>query len=396
MIIKQLRKLHLKINQKKMSVFMLTYEKQKKILSEYSEPTSMMERSFYQKKCQDKINGKIQTILYDIISMILFYPILLKLYIISDADNLQVNKADAVSLYDFDEKKLLPDSIKKEYRRIIYKDDISGCLDTTDIKFIKKIIFKYPFSFYFLIKNTIRIAMYSRLIKLYNPKAIISYAEYSFTSSVLTEYCRTKGVKHINIMHGEKLYNIRDSFFEFDLFYVWDKHYVDLFRKLRANGNQFILYSPECLTFRNSLIKKNIANIVDFKYYLAHPGKRDLKIIAESLRILSDKGYKIKVRPHPLLLDIDLILTYFNEDEIELAKDVTIEDSILNTNYVIAEYSTVLNQGFNSLKEIVIDDVTNPDNYEKLRELHYIMINKPHIKLSEIIKSEIKFNVKTN
>lgn len=395
-MIKQLRRLHLKLNQKKMSVFMLDRDKQEEFLNEYPEPSSLIERSYYQKKCQDKINGRIQTFLYDLISMLLFLPMLIKLRFNSDSEGFKINKADAVSLYDFEAKKLLPDSIKKEYSKIIYKDYVSGSLDKEDIMFIKKIIFRYPFSFYFLIKNTIRLAMYSKLIKLHKPKAIISYAEYSFTSSILTEYCRSKGISHINIMHGEKLFNIRDSFFEFDSFYVWDKHYIDLFIQLRADEKQFILFTPEGLTFTNRIDKESTVDFIDFKYYLAHPGKRELKIIAESLKIISSNGYKIKVRPHPLLLDMELISSYFEEEEIELPKDVTIEQSVLNTNFVIAEYSTVLNQGFNSMKEIVIDDVTNPENYKKLQGLNYIMISKPHYKLSEIIKTGYVFNGKTS
>ena len=75
----------------------------------------------------------------------------------------------------------------------------------------------------------VKLAMYRYQYEVYHPKAMIVDEEYSYTSSFLTEYCHRLGVEHIDIMHGEKLYFIRDTFFCFDRCYVWDGYYRDLF-----------------------------------------------------------------------------------------------------------------------------------------------------------------------
>ena len=80
----------------------------------------------------------------------------------------------------------------------------------------------------------VKLAMYRYQYEVYHPKAMIVDEEYSYTSSFLTEYCHRLGVEHIDIMHGEKLYFIRDTFFCFDRCYVWDGYYRDLFCQLRA------------------------------------------------------------------------------------------------------------------------------------------------------------------
>lgn len=66
------------------------------------------------------------------------------------------------------------------------------------------------------------------MITKYQSKAIVVHNEYSFTSSILTAYCETRNVLHINVMHGEKMYYIRDSYFRYDRCYVWDAYYRDL------------------------------------------------------------------------------------------------------------------------------------------------------------------------
>ena len=65
----------------------------------------------------------------------------------------------------------------------------------------------------FSLKVTIKVAGYSFMITKYQSKAIVVHNEYSFTSSILTAYCETRNVLHINVMHGEKMYYIRDSYF---------------------------------------------------------------------------------------------------------------------------------------------------------------------------------------
>lgn len=62
---------------------------------------------------------------------------------------------------------------------------------------------------------------------------------------MLTDYFHTRGVKNINVQHGEKLMFIRDSFFHFDECYVWGDYYVKMFVRMKAEPNQFIVSVPQ-------------------------------------------------------------------------------------------------------------------------------------------------------
>ena len=75
----------------------------------------------------------------------------------------------------------------------------------------------------------------------YTPKDLYVSAEYSFTSSILTAYCERNRVRHINVMHGEKTFFIREAFSRFHIFYVWDDFYIKLFHQLRANRTEYVV-----------------------------------------------------------------------------------------------------------------------------------------------------------
>ena len=79
-----------------------------------------------------------------------------------------------------------------------------------------------------------RLSIYSHAIRQYAPRAIVVHNEPSYTVSFLTMCCNKYGIRHINVKHGERLYNIRDSYFRFDECYVWSKYYVNLFKSLNV------------------------------------------------------------------------------------------------------------------------------------------------------------------
>ena len=56
------------------------------------------------------------------------------------------------------------------------------------------------------------------------------------------------------------------------------------------------------------------------------------------------------------------------------------------------QYSTVLYQAYSCRKHIVIDDITSEQEYKKLREQKYIMLNKEHLLLSkELIEKGVSY-----
>lgn len=228
---------------------------------------------------------------------------------------------------------------------------------------------------------------YSFAIKTYSPKAIICCSEYSFTSSFMTQYCASKNVELINVMHGEKVFFMRDAFFRFNRCYVWNDYYVKLLSSLKAEKTQFIVELPPSMQFlheRKFVVKK----CVDFTYYLAAESNEELIIIKNALeKILNNKNNtSIAVRPHPRYTNIEFANDLFKQFMIEDVNAITIEESILRTKNAIAVYSTVLNQAYNNGTNIVIDDISSPFRYNKLHAVKYIFADTNAQKLSDLVE----------
>lgn len=352
---------------------------QKKILNEFEEPTDNYKRSYYQYVCQSKLRSRFKHIILNIVSI----PLLLY-YWFKPNDKLNVTeeniKADVfypdgkplniVPVDLINKDKLRVCNIKKEY------------MDEFDKEFLLSLIKMFPCSPLFLVKCLIKIRCYSYEIHRGYTKSIMTCNEYSFTSSVLTEYCQKRGISHINIMHGEKLFYIRDAFFSYHRCIVWDKYYADLFITLRAAPNQFVIALPESMKFRSV---HNEELYSDYTYYLGAEEENAIKRICRILLQLSLKS-KVVIRPHPRYTDINSLKSLSKGIEIESNNDICIEESVMRTRNVISLYSTVLNQALCNGKSIIIDDITNKSKYEKLLYLNYYILNKNYKCLSEIVE----------
>lgn len=365
----------------------LTYDvkKQEKYMEKLGVPRDEIERSYFQYKCQMKLYGVCTSFLFNVASI----PMLIVYWLKSKnvcVDNC-IDKKDAIFFREGFQENILPNSLKKKFDVIETDPAIGFILTPSDKEFVKKVIKRYPFSWHFILKCLIKIEMYSYAMERYSPNAIIVRSEFSFTSSVMTAYCRERNVKHINVMHGEKIYFMRDSFFEFDAFYVWDEYYSDLMISMKADESQFIVEVPDALNF-GSKFERNI--LYDYTYYLQGEPEKILKKISEILEELNNKGKKISVRPHPRYSKIDMVKKYFQFANIEDVKHTTIEKSLSQTAAAISLGSTVLNQArYNSIPSIV-DDVSSPIYFRKLKDIKHICIGKKHKLLSQVL-NEMKF-----
>ena len=359
---------------------------QEKYINRFKEKkylNSLTTRSYYQYKCQCFLNENyFTTIMMNIISIpgiILFMVYSFITHLKStDIDILSENEKLAINIgYN----NCIPRNLNSEF---VIKDGVKGFyLTLKDICFfIKHISIKYPFSFYFKLKILVKISLYRYIMYNYRPHAILTNSEYSFTSSALTLFCKFNNVEHINIMHGEKLFDITDSFCEFDRFYVWDEYYIKLLTKLKMSKNQFIISNTSLDIFENKLLDNNIVT-----YYLQVESENELNVIRESLKKLVELNYKVFIRPHPRYSDIKKVEMIFKKFNIE-NNDVSIEESINKSNYIISKFSTVLYEAYLKNKHIVIDDISNRELYENLENYEYIILNKEHTLLSEMIKNK--------
>jgi len=372
------------------------YNKQKKYIDhfKYTKNISNIQRSFYQYKCQVHLTNFLNILLLNIICFIAlpFFIIFLLLYSKFNKKKrkyykLITKKEKQIAVCKFKNRDIIPENIINRY-------EIVSSLNTLNLKvsdfsfFLKNVLFKHPFHYYFLIKILIKLANYSSNILVFNPNAFIVSSEYSFTSSIITLYLENNGIKHINVQHGDKFYFIRDSFFKFSEFYIWDHYYKDLFVSLKADINQFKVKPLIPLdTYFNFKINNEINLKPMLTYYLQAENKKDLIQLFILLNNIID-NYNIIIRPHPLYQNVNVVNKIFKEYKIQNPYEVPINLSIIQTNYAVSKYSTVLYQAFISNKEAVIDDLSNKELFNKIKQLKYIMFEKKHILLSELVNSK--------
>jgi len=363
--------------------FDIPQQKQEYYLWKLKEPKDTIERSYLQYKCQFYFVPAWRRLLLNTMSLFVIWIWILKMFFCKKEKKESVEAIIGTKGY---REKIIPPSFEKRFNQIQEVDWTEGSyISMWDWNFLFVIAKRYPMSGWFLLKNFMRISNYSFIIEQYNPQFIIDDNESSFTSSMLTEYCRKKGIRHIDIMHGEKLYNIRDSFFEFDEIYVWDEHYIRLFQKLRAKTNQYHIELPPAILIDAEKFRREDC-YCDLKYYATYQTKDELRQIRKIFDVIESKGLKCCLRLHPRYSDVDVVKQYFRQDQME-ASYFTIEESLVNCRYVVGLYSTVLLQGYYIKKELILDDVVYGETLKKLYEYDYLLLSKPYRLLSEFIST---------
>lgn len=355
-------------------LFDIPVEEQRAFLDKLGSAKNDVDRSKKQYQCQMFFVPKWKEFLFEIISIValpcyIFFiglkSVFLNTSLISKVDCVCENKGMP---------EVLPQVFTSKYK-ISFEPWKSGkCLVCKDVVFILK-CFVQTWRPYLVFKSAVKISDYSYIIHRYKPRAIQECGEYSFLSSLMTEYCHLYGIKHIDVMHGEKLYYIRDSYFHFDETYVWDKHYIDLFIEMKAEPNQFVVALPPSLEI--DLNENEDSSVyADYKYYLVGYTEETLKGIVDSMQFVKKSGRSVKYRIHPRYSDLNLLKKYVDTSEIELPKEVSIQKSIANMGCAVGSYSTVLLQSYFSEKKVLLDDVTYKEQYGKLKELGYILVSK--------------------
>lgn len=261
-------------------------------------------------------------------------------------------------------------------------DMIGGMyLDKEAFKILKECLVICRGNLAFLFQVLFPLGNYSYIVNKYNPNEIITTYESLPTVSILTYYCRQKGVKHINFMHGEKILSQNNTMGVFDVMYVWDEYYVELFKKLKYLCKSYIIYNPWIVQNLPEKTEK-----IDYTFYLNYEDTKTLHKIAGYADSLISKGNIVKVRPHPSQYDEVVHKRLLPASILENSRDIPILQSIANANTAVSRFSTVLFQAFSYGKRIVIDDCSNKKEYEKLKSTGYIMFSKKHELLSEEIK----------
>ena len=366
-----------KISKKSLNDIFVSYKEQKKILEEVYEENfenTYFLRSYCQYLCQKKIYKQN----YRFLNFLSFFIIqfIMTFFRFSKKNIIKKEKMDIIY---FGIEKTIP---KKFLNYRIKKLENSFFLSEKDIKYFKNdILKKSKRQYYFALKILLKIASYRYNIEKYSPRIFLVTSEYSWTSSLLTEFCEKNKIFHINYMHGDKSYYIRDSFFKFHRCYVWDEHYKNIFCELKAFEKQFKII--EYSSFIPKIEKKE--KVYNTYYLQADETVEDINKIIKILKGLEIKtGYIGKIRSHPIYTSKRIIKSIPVE---MLDLEENIYNSIEISNYIISKTSTVLYEAYiMGSNNIIIDDITQDKrNYDYLKELKWITISKSHQRLSQII-----------
>ena len=368
--------------------FKVPVEKQKKYLKSFPEPQDDFERAYFQYKCQVVFWGFPFHIAASCVAAILLPLQFHKFKKLSKMKSrLEKSHVDLIMVADEMPEGIFQDSLLNEYesKKLVGSMDNFN-FDKYDVEFYNKLKNQYRFSPYFLYKCLMKMAGYSYLIAKYEPTTIAACGgEFTFTSSLLTSYCNSKGIQHYNVMHGEMFYYILDSFCHFNRFYVWDEHYQSLLGQLRAKADAFIIELPKSVFIDMDAVDVEGLNTYDFKYYLQLQEGDKLKCIAETMLKLKNLGYDVCVRYHPRTINIKEIESLFVDIDIEKPSEISIEKSIKSTQNIIGLNSTVLFQTYVSGGNAIMDDVSDKQLFKKLEKLDYILMKKGCKRLSEFI-----------
>ena len=373
----------------------------KKVVNSYPYPKDDFERAKFQFECLYMVRHSLKqesrwfVFKWNIISIVAF-PFLLVVFLLKNLKHIAVERRSAVftcpdQRYSFVYNDL-PSIILEQYgvpqlvneKGLFKRGVLSNLIDKEAIKIVLKSTTKYPFHFFMNLGLLVNLSRYCSIVKKYQPEAIIVVqVEKYYTTSLLTKYCESKGIKHICVQHGDYFYEPRSSFFRVSEYYAWNKETIKQFEMERAELGVFSLYTPKRLM---PSLKKNDHPQYYITYYLQDNNLDSLKRISNVLSRFVKAGLPCSVRKHPrftlpnefeqLFKDVGVI--------IEPIDKVSLNDSLCNTEFIVAHFSTVLTEAIINGFNAVIDDYT--ESIVLLQELCYTNISKTSLRLSSLIE----------
>jgi hypothetical protein len=355
-------------------------EEQHDFLHTLPEPHNDIDRGYNQYLCQNFFVAKWKRLLFNIVSFPSF-PAVALYYLLK---RMFVHKGDYVGalIENKGMEEVVPEVVRTKYAPTSKYWAEGASLSINDISFLFKLIRKAPDQPFFAFKSMMNVARYSDMIKRHKPRVMIQFGEFSFSSSILTAYCHSHEIKHIDIMHGEKVYCIKDAFHHYDECYVWSEFYINLFLSLRAAPGQHIVALPPSMQIMTEQ-HKNVQLYADYKYYLETYSEAQIQSIILSMQFAKNLGNTVKYRPHPRYSDVALLRKYVTEEEIEYPNEVPIVESISNTQNVVGLFTTVLAQAYYSGVNVIMDDMTYKQFYDNCLALKYMLVEKVQDTLSK-------------
>ena len=275
----------------------------------------------------------------------------------------------------------------KEWEYVTAKQYKKGYFNSYSLSIYLKAAYKHPFQGYYHLLVMTCLAEYTRVISEYSPSAIFTFAdEKNFAKPLATLLCEKYGISHNGFMHGECFYQIDKGFLRFSTYFTWDSFYTTLFREMHTQCS-----IQEYMPYR--LSAKHYDSFEKYPIYLTYyestNNEQSLVALSKVFAKLIAEGKRVLYRPHPRFAKMEIVRKYIPEDCIQEPRSVGIDDSINQSEYIASICSTVLYESFCGGKKIVIDDYCDTLQHKSIASKGYIMMSKPHLLLSQLIKEQI-------
>ncbi len=378
---------------KKLSVLDMRVAEQKRWIESFPEPRDDIERAYFHFKCRFYGVPRIRIAFLNLLGCFLCWYYLLR-FALRRNRPVEREEYDAVLINPqsmrtpYSDK--IPAELLEEFPRFFpidfkgYPDREGGAVDGETARFWLRLMLRHPLEGYFNLNCLLHLGSVYQILRRYCPKAVMSYrTESNFTSSVVTDYCERRGIEHICYMHGDYVCSKDRAFVRFSRMYIWDELYKEIFLWSRCPEAQLRIYRPGMYSLPESRIHEP-------RYFLTYycDGDFDKKTLAIRERLIGfvRSGRRCKIRPHPRFSDPEFLRREFEPCgiEIEDCRNVPLQDSVADSEYIVSMRSTVLMQAYYAGKTIVVDNISNPELFEELAEMKAIFIGKPHRLLSKL------------
>lgn len=359
-------------------------KKQQDILNSFEKPSDIVERSYFQYKATMHEWTFFGRVLAETVAFLMFYFYANRLLKIDVAFQ---EPMDMVCFVASDQKDIVPQQLKNEFSKCYFSDTTAlMCLDKEDWNYLINITRRFKYSYYFKLKILLRVASYSANIKRFQPKAFVSAAEHSFANTLCTDYCNRMGLENIVCQHGEYLKRLKGAFFYVHRYYAWDNYYIELHRQYKAYIPCYFIQLPASITNLGVMVSDKPQYFAT--YYLGYEGEQKLLQIRIVFDELKKQGKECKIRLHPRgrKSNEKIVRNVFAGYYIEDCSNVPLGLSMSESEYLMSVCSTVLLQGYFNNKKIILDNLTDPALFEKMKDWGYVMLSKKHVLLSELIK----------
>lgn len=198
---------------------------------------------------------------------------------------------------------------------------------------------------------TILTGRWTKVVEIHSPKQVYCSNEYSFSSPSCFRVCHERNIELINIMHGEKVYDIVDAFNIYHRIICWHQRYEELFRKLRWSFGDVMICCPFNLDQTTRLDRTSYDNTWNFNAEICYYLQGDVDEVKSTILFLASRFKKLRLRPHPKYTSKKI-----SENICDVHLDVN--DSIRFYEYICSAYSTVLFQAHMLNKKVLIDDLS--------------------------------------